>query len=117
MAAVWVNNLVRITLIVAHLAGLVIAIILLVRHKGTAPILAMAAFALLVLLDAARLVQTNFLPELIRGIRHPRAALWIGNSTACCCGLIDLIAWGCLIAAIWVGMSRPEEGAPPSSGE
>ena len=22
----------------------------------------------------------------------------------CCCGLLDLVAWGCLIAAIWMGL-------------
>ncbi len=117
MAPVWVNNLIRIALIVVHLAGLVVAVYLLVRRKGTAPILATAAFALLVLLGAAQIVQTVLLPELTRQIRSPRAMSWIGAGTSCCCGLIDLIAWGCLIAALWLGMARPtgETAAPPEA--
>jgi hypothetical protein len=108
MVPVWVQNVVRIALIVAHLAGLVVAVILLVRRKGTAPILATVAFGLLVLLDAARIVQTALLPALSRQIRAPRTLLWIGGGMTCCCGLLDLVAWGCLIAAIWMGMGGEE---------
>ena len=105
---VWVQNVVRIALIVAHLAGLVVAVILLVRRKGTAPILATVAFGLLVLLDAARIVQTALLPALSRQVRVPRVLPWIGGGMTCCCGLLDLVAWGCLIAAIWMGMGGEE---------
>ncbi len=108
MAPVWIQTLIRILLVVAHLAGLVVAVLLLVRRKGTAPILATAAFALLVILDAARIVEAALLPAIAREIRAPRALPWIGGGTACCCGLLDLVAWGCLIAAIWLGMGRPE---------
>ncbi|MGB9775705.1 MAG: hypothetical protein ACPLYD_12595 [Anaerolineae bacterium] len=122
MVPVWVQTLVRVALIVAHLAGLVVAVLLLVRRKGTAPILATAAFALLVILDAAQIVQTTLLPAIARQIRAPRVLPWIGGSAHCCCGLLALVAWGCLIAAIWMGMGRPEtehegqEGASPHSG-
>ncbi len=116
MAPVWVNNLIRVAMIVAHLAGLVVAVYLLVRRKGTAPILATAAFALLVVLDAARIVETALLPALARQIRTPRVMLWIGGSTTCCCGLIDLIAWGCLIAALWFALGRPQEPSTPPEG-
>jgi hypothetical protein len=110
MVPVWVQNVVRIALIVAHLAGLVVAVILLVRRKGTAPILATAAFGLLVLLDAAQIVQTALLPAIARQIRAPRVLPWIGGSMTCCCGLLDLVAWGCLIAAIWVGLGGEVKG-------
>lgn len=43
MAPVWTQTLIRILLVVAHLAGLVVAVLLLVRRRGTAPILATAA--------------------------------------------------------------------------
>ncbi len=126
MAPVWTQTLIRILLILAHLAGLVVAVLLLVRRKGTAPILATAAFALLVILDAARIVETALLPAILRQMRAPRVIPWIGGSLNCCCGLLDLVAWGCLIAAIWLGMGRPEterevrsteqEGISPPSG-
>lgn len=85
-----------------------VAVILLVRRKGTAPILATAAFALLVLLDAAQMVQTALLPAIARQIRAPRALPWIGGGATCCCGFLDLVAWGCLIAALWMGMGGEE---------
>ncbi len=113
MVPVWVQNRVRVALILAHLAGLVVAVILLVRHKGTAPILATAAFGLLVLLDAAQIVQTALLPAIARQIRAPRVLPWIGRAMTCCCSLLDLITWGCLIAAIWMGMGRQEGGSSP----
>lgn len=125
MTPVWTQTLIRILLILAHLAGLVVAVLLLVRRKGTAPILATAAFALLVILDAAHIVETALLPAIARQIRAPRALPWIGGGANCCCGLLDLVAWGCLIAAIWLGIGQPatepeirsteQEGASPHS--
>ncbi|MBC7227060.1 MAG: hypothetical protein H5T61_07485 [Thermoflexales bacterium] len=108
MAPAWAQTLIRILLILAHLAGLVVAVLLLVRRKGRAPVLATAAFALLVILDAARIVETALIPAIARQIRAPRVLPWIGGGTTCCCGFLDLVAWGCLIAAIWMGMSQPE---------
>lgn len=108
MEPVWTQTLIRILLILAHLAGLVVAVILLVRRKGTAPILATAAFALLVLLDAAQIVQKALLSASARQIRAPRVLPWIGGGATCCCGFLDLVAWGFLIAAIWIGMGGPE---------
>lgn len=108
MVPAWTQTLIRILLILTHLAGLVVAVILLVRRKGTAPILATAAFALLVLLDAAQVVQRALLPAIARQIRSPRVLPWIEGSTTCCCGFLDLVAWGLLIAAIWMGMVGPE---------
>lgn len=118
MSPVWINTdfLIRILLVVAHLAGLVVAVVLLVRRKGTAPILATAAFALLTLLDAARIVEINLPPALVRQIRAPSALPWINGGVNCCCGLIDLVAWGCLIAALWLGMARPEGETPAPPG-
>lgn len=117
MAPVWTQTLIRILLVVAHLAGLVVAVLLLVRRRGTAPILATAAFALLVILDAARIVGAALLPAIARQIRAPRALPWIGGGTTCCCGFLDLVAWGCLIAAIWLGMGRPETEQEVRSAE
>ncbi len=119
MAPVWTQTLVRILLILAHLAGLVVAVLLLVRRKGTAPVLATVAFALMVILDATLIVETTLLfPILYR--RAPRAFAWVGGGLNCCWGLLALVAWGCLIAALWL-MGRPEtehevweETSPPS---
>ncbi len=102
------QTLIRILLILVHLAGLVVAVLLLVRRRGIAPILAATAFTLLILLDAARIVQTALLPSIVRQIRSPHALPWVVGSLNCCCGFLDLVAWGCLIAALWLGMGRSE---------
>lgn len=106
----------RTLLIVAHLAGLVVAIMLLVRKKGTAAVLAAVAFGLLILLDIGYILDLAFLREALgRAIRSARGLAWATGGLNCCCGLFDLIAVGCLIAALWIGLGGPKakEEAPP----
>ena len=101
----------------AHLAGLVVALLLLSRKKGTAAVLATVAFALLVLLDVGRIVETTLSHRLLPQIaRAARVGPWIAGGADCCCSLLDLGAIGCLIAALWKGLGGPEttpqEAAP-----
>ncbi|MCS7178705.1 MAG: hypothetical protein RML46_02790 [Anaerolineae bacterium] len=108
MAPVWIHTLIRILLILAHLAGLVVAVLLLARYQGKAPILATVGFALLVLGDATQAVQVYILSPIARQVSVLRFLPWLGSSLACCWGFQYFIGWGCLIAALWMGISRPE---------
>jgi len=87
--------------LLAHLAGLVVAIILLVRVKGTPAILALVGFALLALFDVAQIILG--LPFVTASITSGTAAwMWFLN---CCCSIFDVAAVVCLIVAIWQAVS------------
>ena len=87
--------------LLVHLAGLVVAIILLIRVKGTAAILSAVGFALLTLISIGQVVLS--LPAMER--QFFRAGLWLVWLSNCCCGLFDLIAVVCLIVALWQAIS------------
>ncbi len=105
MALSWIA---RILIILAHLAGLVVGILLLVRKKGTPAILATVAFGLLFVLDIARILQSDVIvPRLLLRRLSAGGYPWALGGFNCCCGLFDLIAIGCLIAALWIGVIGP----------
>lgn len=81
-----------------HLAGLVVAIFLLVRAKGRAAILAAVGFALLVLISIGQIALT--LPPVSREFYRVGGqwSVWVYN---CCCSIFDIAAIVCLIVAIW----------------
>lgn len=110
---------VRVLMALAHIVGLVIAIMLLVRKRGTPAFLALVAFALLVLLDVGGIIQIAFLRQAVaRLIRSPRGLSWALGGLNCCCGLLDLIAVGCLIAALWLGLGpKAAEGLSEGAAE
>lgn len=120
MALSWIA---RILIVLAHLAGLVVGIILLVRKKGTPAILATVAFGTLFVLDIARILQGDvIIPRLLLRQLAARNYPWAVGVFNCCCGLFDLIAIGCLIAALWSSIAGPaaktteeEEGTPQSA--
>jgi hypothetical protein len=88
----------------AHLAGVVVAIILLVRKKGTAAVLALIAFVLLLLLDVGRILQLAASVRMVRLFTQaPRALPWAQAGLGCCCGVLDLAAIICLVIALWKG--------------
>ncbi len=91
--------------LLAYLVGLVIAIILLVRAKGTAAILAVVGFALLILISIGQIVLS--LPPVIRELYRAMWAVWVLN---CCCSLLDVAAVACLIVAIWQAVSGTGAG-------
>lgn len=110
MEIAWYVSLITpIGAMLAHLAGLVVAIILLVRVKGTPAILAAVGFALLTLISLAQIILR--IPAVITSLyRGPR---WIGWPLNCCCGLLDVAAVVCLIVAIWQAVA----GANASTDE
>ena len=87
--------------LLGHLAGLVVAIILLARAKDTAAILAVVGFALLTLVSIGQI--TLALPAVDRQIFH--VGLWLRWPLNCCCGFFDLAAIVCLIIALWQALS------------
>ena len=102
------NLLPAIPVLLAHVAGMVVAIILVLRPKTkrTAGLLALSGFALLVILDLAEFAQGPLIRLLsnqtARGIRLAHV------SVGCCCGAVDIAAIVCLIVAIWQTMSSNE---------
>jgi hypothetical protein len=85
----------------AYLAGLVVAIFLVVRAKGRAAILAAVGFALLTLVSIGQIVLA--LPSVSR--EFYRVGLWLVWVLNCCCSIFDIAAIACLIVAIWQAMS------------
>lgn len=92
--------------LLAYLAGLVVAIILLIRVKGTASILAVVSFALLALISVGQIVLA--LPPVSRQFfRVGPWSVWFLN---CCCGIFDVAAIVCLVVAIWQAVSSTGTG-------
>jgi hypothetical protein len=101
-----VNLLPAIPLLLVHLAGVVVAIILLVRQqKRRIPaVLALIGFGLLFVLDGANFARApliNFASHQTGvGVRS------VVTSVGCCCSVFDVAATTCLIIAIWQALSR-----------
>ena len=94
--------------LLAHLAGLVVAIILLVRSRTTPAVLSVVGFALLALFDLVQFVLG--LPPVFQAIIWRSTAwLWVIN---CCCSIFDVAAIVCLIVAIWQAISGAGVGGP-----
>jgi hypothetical protein len=105
-----------IALTLAYLAGLVVAILLLVKVKGTPAILATVAFGLLFILGLGQIAHAAFLERLVLDQLRPGQARWGIGSLNCCCGTLQLAAIVCLIIAIWQAVSGPkQEGGAPGS--
>lgn len=110
-----INYILQAAFTLAHLAGLVVAIILLVRHKGTAAILATIAFALLFIQDIGTIARMAFLDDLVFRQMAPRALRWATGGLNCCCGVLDLAGIICLIVAIWQAVVGTRQGGTPSA--
>jgi len=101
-----------------HLVGLIIAIILIVRKKGTPAFLAAAAFGVLLLGDVGYILRYTFLNDWLR----EQFDSAIGFSQAqfglnCCCSLFSLTAMVCLIIAIWTAVTTSPKEETPSVEE
>jgi hypothetical protein len=101
MSSAYLMLIPQLALLLVHLAGLVVAILLLVRAKSTAAILAAVAFGLLTLLSLGQIIQ--MLPPVSAQIYS--AGPWLPVSLSCCCSLFDAAAIVCLIVAIWQAVS------------
>ncbi len=91
----------RLVLLLVYLAGLVVAILLLVRAKSTAAILAAVAFGLLILVSLGQIVLS--LPPVAEQLFF--TSQWLSLSLSCCCSLFDVAAIVCLIVALWQAVS------------
>jgi hypothetical protein len=99
------NVLPAIPILLAHLAGVVVAIVLLVRQrrKPVAAVLALVGFGLLLLLDLANFARGPVLRQLLHRMAVGDRAAVIG--VHCCCGIFDVAGIVCLIIAIWQATS------------
>ncbi|MBS3784271.1 MAG: hypothetical protein KGY78_07495 [Anaerolineae bacterium] len=102
----FLNMLPAIPVLLAHLAGVVVAVILLLRQerKWIPAMLALMGFGLLLVLDVGNFVRgplARFLSRrTVAGV--PSAVAGVG----CCCSIVDAAAMVCLIVAIWQAFSR-----------
>jgi type III secretory pathway component EscS len=99
-------------ILLAHLAGAIVAVVLLVRQKqkSTPAILALIGFGLLFILDLADFGRDPLIGWL--GRRAVRQFWTINTGIGCCCGIFDVAAAVCLIVALWqaiAGVKVPED--------
>lgn len=102
-----VNLLPLLPVLFAHLAGVVVAIILLVRSEGrrTPATLSLLGFALLFILDLANVVQGPLIGLLSRRTATGIRLVTVG--VGCCYSVFDATAILCLIIAIWQALAYP----------
>ena len=107
----WPVILQVIPVFLAHLAGVVVAVLLLTRRGGTPAILALVGFAVSAVVDIPRivfpLIQTRFFTMAPDTFRTVTTGMTV---TGCCCSVLDVGAVVCLIIAIWQTMQA--EGLP-----
>jgi hypothetical protein len=101
----YLNLLPAIPVLLVHVAGMVVATILLVRQQGkrTVGLLALIGFALLLIVDLASFAQGTLIRLLSRRMATGIRLAHMG--VACCCSIFDIAAMVCLIVAIWQAMS------------
>ncbi len=95
-----VNVLPVIPVLLAHLAGVVVAIVLLVRQdrKPASAVLALVGFGLLLALDVTNFARGPVIGQLLhRTAVDDRVGV---AGVRCCCGIFDVAAAVCLIVAI-----------------
>ena len=102
MSFMYANLIPYVAALLVYLAGLAVAVILLIRAKGKAAILAVVGFALLVLISIGQIVLA-VLPVAVNLYRFTWL-VWILN---CCCSIFIMAAIVCLIIAIWQAVSGP----------
>ncbi len=100
----YVTTLPAVPILLVHLAGIVVAIILLVHHRGAPSILALIGFGVLLIVDLANLGRDPLIGLLVR--RGGMSQFQIVNAgVGCCCSIFDVAAIVCLIVAIWQAVS------------
>ncbi len=95
----WASIVPQLLYVFVYLAGLIVAIILAVRSKSTAGILAVIAFALLFVMSLLSFARGPLIGAL--GGREINAFVWSTAGVGCCCGLLDVAAVVLLIIALW----------------
>ena len=102
-------TIISVSMLLMHLAGLVVAIIILVRVKKTASIMALVSFAVLVLIDVGNMLR-SYLGNVHTSplYRWPRVGSYVWGGTNCCCAVTDVIAVVLLIVALWLAIVGPQ---------
>ena len=98
---IWASLLPHLLYVLAYLAGLIVAIILAVRHKSTAAILALIAFAVLFVMSMASFGQGPLIGWLATNVGDLDSYALITGGVGCCCGSINVAAFVLLIVALW----------------
>ena len=96
-------------ILLVHLAGVVVAIILLVRHRGTPAIMALVGFAVLFIMDLVSFSRPRLTMFLARQVGMRQFA-FVNTGVGCCCSVFDVLAIVCLIVAIWQAASGAATG-------
>lgn len=104
----YVTVLPMLPILLAHLAGVVVAVLLLTRRGGTPAILALVGFGVSFILDLASFGRGPLVVFLGRQVGM-RQFVALSTGVGCCCGLLNLIATVCLIVAIWQAVSVAAE--------
>ncbi len=94
--------------LLVHLAGVVVAVILLVRRGGTPAILALVGFGVLFLSDLVGLGRGPLIGALAG---QTRQLVLVSSGVNCCCSVVDVAAIVCLIVALWQAVSGTSSGA------
>lgn len=102
------NVLSHIPVLLAHLTGVVVAGVLLVkRERQSAPaVLALTGFGLLVLLDLFGFVRGPLIAFIIQRIAV--GVRLAASGVGCCCSVVDVVATACLIVALWKALSQDD---------
>jgi len=107
MTNIWyVSVLPMLPVLLARLAGIVVAIILLVRRRTTSAILALIGFGVLFVVSLAGLGRNPLVGLLVRrgGVGQRQLPI-VSTGLGCCCSILDLVAIVCLIVALWQASS------------
>ncbi len=91
-------------ILLVHLAGVVVAIVLLVRRRGTPAILSLVGFGILFIMDLVSFARP-WLINLLARQGMMRQFMFVNTGMGCCCSIIDTLALVCLIVAIWQAVS------------
>lgn len=104
---VLINLLPAIPLLLVHLAGVVVAIILVVRleERRLPAVLALIGFGLLFLLDLANFGRGPLITYYVQSPRAPLAPSFVDASVGCCCSIFEVVATTFLIVSIWQAVS------------
>ena len=117
MEAIYPTIIPVLPILLVHLAGVVVAVILLVRHRSTPAILALIGFGVLFIVSLADLGRGPLIGLLARQATRMQQ-FWIANTgVGCCCSVFDVAAFVCLIVAIWQAVSATGGGEVKGVGE
>lgn len=87
----WASVVPQLLFVLVYVAGLIVAVVLLVRHRSTAAILTVIAFAVPFLMSLASLARGP-LTVALSGQGSPNARMWATAGVGCCSSGADVAA-------------------------